>query len=149
MPSRKGSLDACTVLELKAKAAKRGIKVTGLNKAEIIAKLRGKQSGNGFFGCTTDNKVDCVVSEIENQDSRTGLIYPVNTRFNHNTTGVTFVLGEKHGKDVRVYGKFITPYTTNDGFWRFNEHNGYILPSELEANYTLAPPQFYKRQNSH
>jgi hypothetical protein len=34
------SLDKCTVEELKAKAAKREIKVTGLKKAEIIAKLR-------------------------------------------------------------------------------------------------------------
>uniref|UniRef100_A0A6C0KSK9 SAP domain-containing protein n=1 Tax=viral metagenome TaxID=1070528 RepID=A0A6C0KSK9_9ZZZZ len=33
-------LDKCTVAELKAKAAKRGLKVTGLKKAEIIAKLR-------------------------------------------------------------------------------------------------------------
>ena len=38
--ARKGSLDNCTVAELKAKAAKRGVKVIGLNKAEIIAKLR-------------------------------------------------------------------------------------------------------------
>lgn len=38
-PVRK-SLDKCTVDELKARAAKRGIKITGLNKAEIIAKLR-------------------------------------------------------------------------------------------------------------
>jgi hypothetical protein len=34
------SLDKCTVEELKARAAKRGIKVTGLKKAEILAKLR-------------------------------------------------------------------------------------------------------------
>lgn len=33
-------LTSCTVAELKAKAKKRGIKVTGLKKAEIIAKLR-------------------------------------------------------------------------------------------------------------
>lgn len=33
-------LTTCTVAELKAKAKKRGIKVTGLKKAEIIAKLR-------------------------------------------------------------------------------------------------------------
>lgn len=33
-------LTACTVSELKAKAKKRGINVTGLKKAEIIAKLR-------------------------------------------------------------------------------------------------------------
>ena len=33
-------LDKCTVAELKAKAAKRGLKVTGLKKADIIAKLR-------------------------------------------------------------------------------------------------------------
>jgi len=38
-PVRK-SLDKCTVDELKVKAAKRGIKITGLKKAEIIAKLR-------------------------------------------------------------------------------------------------------------
>ena len=38
-PVRK-SLDKCTVDELKTRAAKRGIKVTGLKKAEIIAKLR-------------------------------------------------------------------------------------------------------------
>ena len=67
--SRKGSLDACTVLELKEKAAKRGIKVTGLNKAEIIAKLRGKQTGNGFF---SSSKI--VVPD-------TGLKYPENTEF--------------------------------------------------------------------
>ena len=34
------SLDDCTVPELKERAFKRGIKVTGLKKAEIIAKLR-------------------------------------------------------------------------------------------------------------
>lgn len=34
------SLDTCTVDELKARAVKRGIKVTGLKKAEILAKLR-------------------------------------------------------------------------------------------------------------
>lgn len=33
-------LTSCTVAELKVKAKKRGIKVTGLKKAEIIAKLR-------------------------------------------------------------------------------------------------------------
>jgi hypothetical protein len=38
-PVRK-SLDKCTVEELKARAAKRCIKVAGLKKAEIIAKLR-------------------------------------------------------------------------------------------------------------
>ena len=37
--SRK-SLDKCTIDELKARAAKRKIKVTGLKKAEILAKLR-------------------------------------------------------------------------------------------------------------
>ena len=36
------SLDKCTVEELKARSKKRGIKVTGLKKAEIIAKLRNK-----------------------------------------------------------------------------------------------------------
>jgi len=39
--SRK-SLDKCTVAELKEKAQKRGIKVTGLKKDEILAKLRKK-----------------------------------------------------------------------------------------------------------
>jgi hypothetical protein len=34
------SLDKCTVEELKARAAKRGINVSGLNKAEIVTKLR-------------------------------------------------------------------------------------------------------------
>jgi len=34
------SLDKCTVEELKARSAKRGIKVTGLKKAEILTKLR-------------------------------------------------------------------------------------------------------------
>ena len=36
------SLDKCTVKELKSRASKRNIKITGLNKAEIIAKLRNK-----------------------------------------------------------------------------------------------------------
>ena len=35
-------LDKCTVAELKEKAKKRGIKVTGLKKDEILAKLRKK-----------------------------------------------------------------------------------------------------------
>ena len=39
--SRK-SLDNCTVAELKEKASKRKMNVTGLKKAEIITKLRGK-----------------------------------------------------------------------------------------------------------
>lgn len=38
---RKGSLDACTVAELKAKAVKRGISLEGLTKkCDIIAKIR-------------------------------------------------------------------------------------------------------------
>ena len=41
--SARKSLDDCTVAELKERAAKRGINVTGLKKAEIIAKLRGKR----------------------------------------------------------------------------------------------------------
>ena len=36
----KNSLDKCTVAELKEKAIKRGIKVSGLKKSEIILKLR-------------------------------------------------------------------------------------------------------------
>ena len=36
------SLDKCTVTELKERANKRGIKITGLNKQEIINKLRNK-----------------------------------------------------------------------------------------------------------
>ena len=70
---RKGSLDTCTVLELKAKAAKRGIKVTCLNKAEIIAKLRGKQSG-GNYPCDFDDFA-------EDKTSNTGLTCPVDTIF--------------------------------------------------------------------
>ena len=40
---RKGSLDTLKVVELKERAAKRGIKVSGLNKMQIIAKLRGNR----------------------------------------------------------------------------------------------------------
>ena len=40
--SKKKSLDKCTVSELKERANKRGIKVSGLKKAEIIDKLRNK-----------------------------------------------------------------------------------------------------------
>jgi len=36
----KKSLDKCTLAELKERAAKRGIKVSGLNKSEIVTKLR-------------------------------------------------------------------------------------------------------------
>jgi len=39
---RKGSYEARTVKELKKLAVSRHISVTGLNKQEIIAKLRGK-----------------------------------------------------------------------------------------------------------
>lgn len=38
--SKKKSLDNCTVTELKEKAMRRGVKITGLKKAELIAKLR-------------------------------------------------------------------------------------------------------------
>ena len=38
--STRKSLDKCTVAELKEKAKKRGVKVTGLKKDEILAKLR-------------------------------------------------------------------------------------------------------------
>jgi len=41
--SKKKSLDKCTVAELKERAKKRSIKVTGLKKAEIISKLRNKK----------------------------------------------------------------------------------------------------------
>jgi hypothetical protein len=39
----KKTLEKCTVAELKERAAKRKINVTGLKKNDIIAKLRGKQ----------------------------------------------------------------------------------------------------------
>lgn len=39
-PLVRKSLDKCTIEELKVRARKRGIKITGLKKAEIIAKLR-------------------------------------------------------------------------------------------------------------
>jgi hypothetical protein len=42
--SRKKSLDTCTIAELKARAAKRGISLAGCaHKAEMIAKLRGSR----------------------------------------------------------------------------------------------------------
>ena len=41
--SKKKSLDKCTVAELKERAQKRSIKVSGLKKAEIINKLRNKK----------------------------------------------------------------------------------------------------------
>ena len=142
--SRKGSLDACTVLELKEKAAKRGIKVTGLNKAEIIAKLRGKQTGNGFF---SSSKI--VVPD-------TGLKYPENTEFFRRDGTGRFVLKKyitpphyTGKKGVYVYGT-VERYITNAGEWQFNTFNDYILPSELETNYILLerPPVPLPRQMS-
>lgn len=40
---RKGSLEACTVAQLKEKCAKKGIKYSGLRKGELIAVLRSKK----------------------------------------------------------------------------------------------------------
>ena len=42
--TNKKSLDNCTVAELKERAVKRGVKVSGMKKAEIIEKLRNKKS---------------------------------------------------------------------------------------------------------
>lgn len=39
---RKSSLEACTVAELREKCAKKGIKHSGLKKAELVAALRRK-----------------------------------------------------------------------------------------------------------
>ena len=130
--SRKGSLDACTVLELKEKAAKRGIKVTGLNKAEIIAKLRGKQTGNGLFSSCTKKKVDCV-------NSSTGLKYPENTEFPRRDGTVKKYIppphytGKKANGEKPVYGRFHTSFTdAASGYTQYGDFNNYILPSKLE-----------------
>ena len=41
--TKRKSLDDCTLVELKTRADKRGISIHGLNKSEIIAKLRRKK----------------------------------------------------------------------------------------------------------